>query len=369
MKLLELEAIAILELYGLRPNDGNIKATDYNGYDDQPHLIDINHYLESRELRGEMNEQDKLAKRLLTRPSPLMLSKCLDIYFANHKKGSQEKFIKDTRKHWKSVNDILGNMALDNITRKDAKNFIEKRSLQVATGTVDRELSVIRAVINVVIRENELTIKNPFFEQTIPNLGNDTKVRKPFSMDELKVLIEACLTKPNDVSNILLLCMLTGARLSEICGLRRIDVSLDSEIPYLSLVEYNERTLKTKNSKRLVPLVPIVVCAMQKHLASHADAEVFTRYNDGVNINNTSASASIKNFILKLGVKGKTTHNARHTMRDLMSHADIPPHIQDAIGGWGSNTIGASYGTGYSLKQKFDALTKSLNPVLKYINS
>ena len=51
-------------------------------------------------------------------------------------------------------------------------------------------------------------------------------------------------------------------------------------------------------------------------------------------------------------------------MRDLLRHADVPPHIIDAIGGWGSNSVGESYGRGYSLNQKLDALKKALEPVL-----
>lgn len=45
-------------------------------------------------------------------------------------------------------------------------------------------------------------------------------------------------------------------------------------------------------------------------------------------------------------------------MRDRLRHVDAPKDIQDAIGGWGSLTIGMGYGEGYSLKQRKDILEK-----------
>jgi integrase len=157
---------------------------------------------------------------------------------------------------------------------------------------------------------------------------------------------------------------LTGARLSEIAGLRRQDVLLDGEVSYVNFVEYKERTLKTKNSRRTVPLVPIASKALKIHLDGHADDVVFPNYNNGVEVNGNGASSVIVGIIKRLGIVDKTIHHARHTMRDLLRHAHVPPHIIDSIGGWGSNSVGESYGRGYSLKQKLEALNKALIPIL-----
>lgn len=361
----EAEAEALLAYYGLRPGSGNEKDRSPNGYDDQPQLIDFNEYLTYRKDKGALTDTDELAKLLLTKPMPLMLSKCLDVYFANHAKGTKAKFRSDTQKHFKHIFDVLGDVGVVNITRDDAKKYITARCTKVSTNSVSREISTIKAVLNVVIREKELGINNPFLSLVIPDLGKDAKVRKPFTIAEMKLLVEACTDKPSDPQVILLLCALTGARLSEITGLRRQDIDLTAEIPHINLTEYNERTLKTKNSKRAVPLVPLAARVLGQHLDSHFEDVAFALYNNGLDVKGTNASSTIVGFIKKLGIEGKTTHNTRHTMRDLLRHADVPPHIIDAIGGWGSNSVGESYGSGYSLRQKHEALTKALVPVLK----
>lgn len=358
---LERDAIAILSTYGLTPGAGSFKLSSQDTeYDDQPHLIELAHDLEFKKSRGELTETDKLARQLLTRPLPITLSKALAIYLENHPKGTEPKFVKDSTQQCASIMKELGSAAIEKISRAQVKEFILKRLLDVKTATVSRELSVIRSVINVVIRERELDIKNPFLEQVIPNEGKDQKERQPFSIDELKNIIKTCLDKPSDINNIVLICCLTGARLSEIAGLRRRDVYLDTKIPYVALVENEARGLKTKNSIRDVPLSPIAFEAIAKHLGSHNNTMVFPRYNRDGKTLSTNASNTSANFIRRLGIKDKTIHHARHTMRDLLRHANVPPHIIDSIGGWGSQTVGESYGAGYSLEQKMDALMKAI---------
>lgn len=361
----EAEAEALLAYYGLRPGDGLIEARVPHGMYDQPHLTDIDEYFTYKTDKGTLTDADELARLLLTKPMPLMLSKCLDIYFANNVKGTQAKFKADSIKHFKNLFTVCGgDVAVENITRDTAKKYIEKRRRTVSTGAVAREISTIRAVFNVVIREKELKINNPFLSLVIPDMGKDRKQRLPYTSTEIKHIIKSCLETPNDQKIILLLCALTGARLAEISGLRRQDCVLDADIPYFNLVEYNQRTLKTTNSQRSVPLVPAALSALKEHLKSHESDLVFPKYNDGIDVDGNRASAAINSFIRRIGIKDKTTHNTRHTMRDLLRHADVPPHIIDAIGGWGSNSVGESYGLGYSLKQKYEALNKALNPIL-----
>ena len=153
--------------------------------------------------------------------------------------------------------------------------------------------------------------------------------------------------------------------MSEICGLRVCDVAIESDVPHIQLVEYNNRTLKTKNSTRDVPLVPLAVQVLSKYLTINTSKELFPTYNDGTEVSANTVSAALTKYIKTIGIRGKTTHSTRHTMRDLLRHANIPPHIIDAIGGWGANTVGASYGLGYSLQQKLDALNAALKPIVE----
>jgi hypothetical protein len=45
-------------------------------------------------------------------------------------------------------------------------------------------------------------------------------------------------------------------------------------------------------------------------------------------------------------------------MRDRLREAEVPEPIQDAIGGWGSRSVGQGYGKGYELRLLWGHLKK-----------
>ena len=51
-------------------------------------------------------------------------------------------------------------------------------------------------------------------------------------------------------------------------------------------------------------------------------------------------------------------------MMDLCRAANVPDSVALEIGGWSGQNIGHSYGYGYSMHIKNDALTRALSPVL-----
>jgi len=357
----ETEANNILKLYDLWPGAGNVRVTD-NDWNDQPHL-DI-FLSDMMEKKGRTAAED-LAVTLLRKPAPMTLAKALNFYFEYHPKGSNTAFQTESKQHSAKIIDKLGSYNIESITRQMVKDFIIERATEVKTATVKRELSVPKAALNMVIREKGLDIKNPFEHQTIPNYGHDKRIRETFSDDELRLIIKSCLAKPNDAAVILMICALTCTRLSEVAGLRRSDIKLTESIPHISLMEYGGRSLKTKNSIRDIPLVSFAVEVLNKHLATHNSDMAFPRYNKDGKVLGDTASATINKLIKRIGIADKTTHCTRHTMRDLLVHADIPTHLIDAIGGWGSKSIGESYGKGHSLLQKQKALEKALEPILK----
>ena len=61
--------------------------------------------------------------------------------------------------------------------------------------------------------------------------------------------------------------------------------------------------------------------------------------------------------------QGCVVHSFRHSMRDRLRAADVNPEIIDDICGWSSQSVGQSYGDGYSLAQKYLAI----NPLRKFV--
>jgi integrase len=360
---LEAKALALLGRYGLKPLDGLSKVQTPYGFD-TPHLTDIEEYFEYRGSRNELSDADLLAQRLLREPLPLTLSRVMEIYFANHPKGTNERFQRNATMHWCHVERILGDIPLAEITRDMARNFVKARLEEgVKTASVRRELNTIQAALKVVIREKSLKLENHFEGLAIPGQGRDSKKREPFSHDEHSALIKRCLQSSDDVRVLTLLCAITGARISEIAGLRVSDVDLSAEVPHISIADYGNRTLKTPNSRRLVPLVHQGAEAVSSYLKTVTGVYLFPRYANDQGVNSNAASATVNKFIRTLAPE-KTSHCLRHTMMDLCRAANVPDSVALEIGGWSGQSIGHSYGHGYSMIQKREALTRALSPVL-----
>ena len=56
----------------------------------------------------------------------------------------------------------------------------------------------------------------------------------------------------------------------------------------------------------------------------------------------------------------KTTHSARHTMKDMLRNSGVPEEMSKAILGHGSLSVADRYGSGFSLQRKLEALSQAL---------
>lgn len=358
------QAVALLASHGVLPGAANTPARVPEGMYEYPHLDYIEDYLRDKRQAGTMTKVDELAQLLLSKPMPILLSQAPEIYFENHEHGTSEKFKKNTLKRWKNIYQVTdGDIALADVTREMARRYIKHRLITVKTATVERELKTIRAVINCVIKERSLKLSNEFERLTIPKKGKDSVARKPFTLGEYRKLIAGCVSKADEIRVLILICCLTGVRPSEAAGLRREDVYLDDEYPHFDVVEYGNRTLKTKNSVRKVPLISAAAKVLAQYLETHTYDVVFPRYCDGNEVLGDNVSGATNRYIASLGIK-KTLYSARHTVKTLLDQAGTPEYLAESIGGWGKPTISRGYGDGHSLASKYTALQKALTTAL-----
>jgi integrase len=288
------------------------------------------------------------------------LTDALEAYLKNHENGEQEKFVRDTRRAIQHVTASVGDLPLE-VYKREHANAVREYLLAsgIKTGTVRRELNRIKAVFNFGLTEFDLwAAKNPFEKLRILNEDQDAKKRETFTTQELQAINQACREWNDDIRHIIALQADTGGRLGEIVGLRVDDVVLDHSTPHIYIRPHLKlgRTLKTDASERKVPLVGVALWAAQQAMGANRKAGgkkgwLFPRYASDGSIKATHASNSINKWLRGVTKTDKTNHSLRHTMRDRLRHAGTPPDIQDAIGGWGTKTVGMGYGEGYRLEQ------------------
>jgi integrase len=300
------------------------------------------------------------ALRLINEKPQLRLSDALEIYLSGHPKKNDEKFVIYVQRVWNKLIGMLGDKGFTEVTRADANEYVSRVLAEGSkTGTVQRQINVIRAVFNVVIIERELAKANPFLRMRIAGLGEDSKVRGGFDARQLEALIRACRDKDEDVRWLIALQIDLGCRLGEVAGLALQDLHLEGPIPFVAFKPHPWRTLKTKSSKRNIPLVGISLWAAQRIVESANKGQLyaFPRYTNQTECKANNASATLNKWLQSLGID-KTTHELRHTMRDRLRHANAPKPIQDAVGGWGREDVGDTYGMGYGLEHLKGWLSK-----------
>lgn len=282
----------------------------------------------------------------------VMLSDALEVYIRQHQKGSNQKFVTDVRRSLQHVFEVSGDLSLGAYKRPDARSLVDHLlSAGCKTRTVRRHVTAICAVFNVGRREfDQLAVSNPYESVSIPGEGKDAAERLPYELDQLAAIEAACREKDDDMRHVVALLIDTGARMGEIVGLRTDDVALDVEAPHLLIREHLKlgRSLKTKNSDRVVPLIGCALWAAERAKAETSSAWLFPRYAEDGRVKSGSASAAIGKWLRPFGRAGQTAHSFRHTMRDRLTNAGVPRDIIEEIGGWGEQTIGMRYGKGHT---------------------
>ena len=365
----KVAALALLQSHRLKVGDGNIRLENWSSEaypDDQPHLDSLVDELIETSRERPLNRVEQLALKALRGPLPVSLSEALAVYFENHPKGRDKTYIKKVTSYWNKLVHFVGDVAVETFTREQAKAFIVHRLEKgVKRSSVMKEINIIRAVITKSIRELELGSKNAFEAITVPSIpGGESEQREPFTPEEHRLLIEKALDAGDDIRLLVLICAMTGCRIGEAVGLRVEDLNLDAQTPYFRIQAYGQRTLKTDNSERDVPVLPLLKKVLKRHIeASGVDKRdpLFARYNNMADPPRAdAASASVNKWIRSVGIT-KTSHSFRHSVISLFREAGIPRDLWEEITGHSGQRISDGYGHSVSNVKKLNALSSALS--------
>ena len=290
------------------------------------------------------------------------LSDALERYLAEHKRGQDPRFARDARRAIDIVTSTIGDLPLADYTRDHARAIRDVLSIGHSTATIRRRLGSISAIFNLGRREFDIQCQNPFEKLAIAQEGLDVTKRLPFTQDELQKISAACLSVDDDIRWIVAIQLATGARLAEIVGLRREDVLLDHEVHHIWICPHLPlgRSLKTPGSERLVPLLGIGLWGAERAMATAGSSGwLFPRYAADNNIRATHASNTINKWLRETLSIPRTTHSARHSMKDLLRNSGVSEEMAKALLGHGTRSVADSYGQGFTLQRLKEALAKA----------
>ncbi|MDC1209112.1 site-specific integrase [Litorivicinus sp.] len=277
------------------------------------------------------------------------LSHASELYQRTKGKGRGKLFFTHTDRAVGYAIQCLGNKDLAEYTTIDAGEF---RDWLFAKGlkrsSVSRNLTIVKAVVNLCIQEEGLGINNPFVKVYIPSDENHTK-RHSLTIEQTKLLQQRCREQDDSLRWLAALISDTGMRLAEAAGLAKDDLKLTDEAPHFVIRKHPWRPLKTKGSERIIPLVGAALWASQRLSDTVSGQFLFPQYVDGTSTNANSASAALNKWMKTFLPRECVVHGMRHAFRDRLRAVNAPMDMIDQLGGWSSRSIGQSYGDGFSV--------------------
>lgn len=245
-------------------------------------------------------------------------------------------------------------------------------------------------------KDDGLIEANPAHSKRLRSTFHKSKesTRRPFSTEELNKIfrspIYTALSESGEIANritqperfwIPLLGLFEGCRLNEICQLDTADVQEDGGIAFLFIHTTSEsgqtsrKQLKTKESRRRVPIHPIIKSIgflqfVEKRRADDSNPRLFPslRFNEYSGRFSSAFSKWFARLVCESCGENVTPrfHSLRHNFRDSMRNASIQDEAAARLGGWkAAGGVMNTYGGEIALPLLRDAIAKVEYPGLQ----
>lgn len=306
-----------------------------------------------------------LSLSVSTPQEPLSWAKLSELYMVERSINLKEDSRKGAMTAHRSIGrafEAIGLADLRGHTREDLIALRTKLLEDRQASTVNNLLSQLGAVLEWGVSTDKLA--KHYADKLKITRGADSK-REEFTRAQVVTLMTHADTLPETSWErwALSLLAITGARVGEISFLTKADIK---QVDGLWCIDINEdadgKSIKTKHSKRLVPLVD---GALGFDLSAFLQAVGAGALPSDNGVKRDKASKVLGQLIKQtlgddLG-EHRTLHSLRHHMAASMKAAGVELQYAQAVTGHASRTITYdTYGGGIPVQKKHDAIRKAL---------
>ncbi|MEQ8411433.1 MAG: tyrosine-type recombinase/integrase, partial [Erythrobacter sp.] len=264
--------------------------------------------------------------------------------------------IKKWRPRVASLIEHLGHDDAARITRADLNSWVASL---VAGGLTKKtitgqHLAAVRLALSIA-HDDGLLPDNPAKGLTV-RAPKPTKLRsRDLSDDEARTILEAALQpQPKDLASshalarrwVPWIMAYTGARVGEVCQLRRMDLREENGVPVI-VITPDAGSVKTHEA-RTVPIHPHLLEQGLMQLAKPGDATpLFYEAGSGSEVNTAPRlrAARLGEWVRSLGVTvPQPNHCWRHRFKTVARGAGIESYIADVLQGHAPSNEGGRYG-------------------------
>jgi integrase len=367
----QLDAQTLLTAYGI-PNR-QLTPTELE------HLpMQLESKFDRYETVDEMPPNLRAAFETITGRGSKALSVAMKFYVETRSTAIKPAVMQATQRYVNKFIEIIGDLEIDEIKRDHVRSFAQDLSATLNPASIKLALKRIAVVIQHYIVEKDLTgVSVPFAKfYVVDDSGREQEEhRRPYTPHEfLSVLsIQPRFDRPSEHQLLLALHLIatTGARMSEIVCARVGDVKVDrlGQVS-LDLFDNDTRTLKTKHSKRTVPIVYSAVAQSVMSAVkdkSNNDAQLFPHWASKTNQFGHSCRRLVDAKVeLDTAVNGNRValHSLRHTVAQALKDVQAPTDVINSLLGWSGRNMASHYGSELALDVKREWLGKALSRLL-----
>ena len=276
--------------------------------------------------------------------------------------------------------DILGSMTVDSVKPLHAKSWAIRMSEKYSYQTINTAKRTLKACFYTAI-ENDLVRKNPFNWKLNDVIQNDIEAKTVLTKEQENAFLEFVKTDTayQRHHNAIVILLNTGLRISELCGLTVKDI--DFKNGYIAVNHqllydkdgYYITTLKTKNSKRQIPIIPVVEKALRNQIRSLKEvpgmqvdgySNFLFRQKKGTPMYGSYYATVFSDIVKKYNkhhtddvLHKITPHTCRHTFCTNMANKGMPVKILQYIMGHKNVMMTMNY---YAHGSKENAKTEML---------
>lgn len=265
--------------------------------------------------------------------------------------------------------EFVGHDDASRVTRKDVVAW-KQHLLDAgdAPATINgAKLAALKAVFAWSV-ENELLVENPANRVSVVRKAKLDERMKAFTPDEAQAILTAAVREKSPVRRwVPLLCAQSGARVAEVCQLRKEDLREQKGIWFMRFTA-EAGSLKNANSQRDVPLHPKVIEAgFMEFVKGKSDGPLFydpkRRQKDSTKPSAKIVSKNLANWVHTLGLEVGRVHRKdpnhawRHYFKTVARAHGVQDSVSDRITGHAAANEGQNYG-GLWLETLYEAIAK-----------
>lgn len=238
---------------------------------------------------------------------------------------------------------------------------------RISTTTANKNFIRINAIFHYAQKNGYVTV-NYADGLRIKRKKKADEERERYSTEDLKKLFLSPVyvkvpTKRPERFWIPLIALHSGCRMGEICQLYKKDIITVDGIHCFAINEEGDKTIKTAESKRLVPISPVLIkLGFLRYVESIKHERLWSNLKKGRDGYGHLFNKWFSGYNRKhvTDNKKRVFHSLRHNVIDNLKQKKTIPEtlVQEIVGHSVESMTYGRYGKDYSVKDKFDAIKK-----------